>query len=196
MAQQVRLRRLRIDDRESARLIHHACLQEGSVFLLDYEPSWSWNHYLKHLDTLESRDGLPDGRMPATFFVATLEQNDEILGRISLRHTISTPYLSKVGGHIGYVVTPWQRRRGYGTLMLKAALRQAQSLGIARVLVTTKEDNQGSQTIIERCGGVLEETTEYSEEPGLRRYWIPLSTEMQQDTETSSITEHSHEQDH
>jgi predicted acetyltransferase len=62
-----------------------------------------------------------------------------------------------VGGHIGYVVVPEFRRRGYATTILSLAIQIAhENLGIGRILVTCDEDNIGSIRTIEKNGGILE----------------------------------------
>ncbi len=52
----------------------------------------------------------------------------------------------------------------------------AADLGIARALITCNDDNIGSSTVIERCGGVLERvlpaTAEYRRK---RHYWAVTS---------------------
>jgi predicted acetyltransferase len=90
------------------------------------------------------------------------------IGRVSLRHRL-TDYLLSAGGHVGYDVRPSARLRGHATAMLRATLPEARRLGIERVLVTCDDDNVGSIKVIERCGGVLEDTRD-----GKRRYWIAL----------------------
>jgi predicted acetyltransferase len=44
--------------------------------------------------------------------------------------------------------------------------------GLERVLVTCDDDNVGSATVIERCGGVFESHIVGSGGKPMRRYWI------------------------
>src|SRR4030095_9707363 len=84
-------------------------------------------------------------------FVAT-----RIVGRVSIRHSLNA-FLERVGGHIGYVVVPEFRRRGYATTILRLCVQIARGeLGSKRILVTCDDDNIGSIRTIERNGGILE----------------------------------------
>ena len=59
------------------------------------------------------------------------------------------------GGNIGYAIRPSERRKGFGTLILRLTLEKAKNIGLTRVLVTCDADNVASRKIIERNGGVL-----------------------------------------
>jgi predicted acetyltransferase len=96
-------------------------------------------------------------------------EGDEYLGRIAVRHRLNA-WLREVGGHIGYDVRRTARRQGHATAMLRAVLPFCRDLGIEQALVTCDTDNIGSQRVIEKCGGVLED-----ERVGKLRYWIPTA---------------------
>ena len=116
---------------------------------------------------------LPKGWIPATEFWLVRGQN-ELLGISSLRHKL-TENLRKIGGHIGYNIRPSERRKGYGTLILKFTLEKARELGLKRVLITCDDDNIASARIIEKNRGVLEDKITNEEREVLkRRYWIEL----------------------
>ena len=82
-------------------------------------------------------------------------------------------FLAREGGHIGFGVSPAFRRRGYATAILEQSLVVARALGITDVLATCDDNNVGSATVIERCGGVLDSTA-VPDRGGIpiRRYWI------------------------
>ena len=114
--------------------------------------------------------GLPDGVVPATLLVA--EAEGTIVGRSSIRHALNAS-LERRGGHIGFAVRPAFRRRGYATAILEQSLVVVRALGVTDVLVTCDDDNVGSASVIERCGGVLDSIIDPDNGGNaLRRYWI------------------------
>lgn len=128
--------------------------------------------YLRGLGDGLSGANLPAGRVPFSTF--WLVAGRLLLGRSTLRHQL-TPALEYEGGHVGYDIRPSQRRKGYGTLILKLTLVEAQRLGLRRVLLTCDTDNPGSARVIEKNGGVLQDTA-ISRVTGkqISRYWIEL----------------------
>ncbi|GAB3555439.1 hypothetical protein GCM10027404_32350 [Arthrobacter tumbae] len=131
----------------------------------------TWEQYLDKVERDRAGINLSLGRVPATMLFAAI--GNQIVGRVHVRHEL-TPALLVEGGHIGYCVRPAHRRRGYATEMLRQGLRVVRSLGIERALVTCDDDNQGSISTIERCGGVLEDTVAAEGSAPKRRYWIDL----------------------
>ena len=79
-------------------------------------------------------------------------------------------------GQIGYGVLPSKRKCGYGTLMCSFLLEEAKKLGFKDLIITCRDDNIGSQKIIEKNGGKLIETV-FSKEDNtyMRRYNVILS---------------------
>ena len=117
-------------------------------------------------------ENLPDGFVPAT--TLWLVDHGEFIGGVSIRHRLNE-HLLKVGGHIGYDVRPSQRNKGYGSKILELALPVARGLGIDRVLVTCDATNEASRKIIEKNGGVLENSA-IDEKSGVERlrFWITV----------------------
>jgi predicted acetyltransferase len=152
------LRLPRLDEEAEFLRAHRATSPEVPHFLHSYEEGMSFGRYQPH-------------HVPSTFRFAFLERR--IVGRVSIRHLLNA-FLEQVGGHIGYVVVPEFRRRGYATAMLSLSVHIArETLGIQRILVTCDDDNIGSIKTIERNGGILENVISG---PDLgkpkRRYWI------------------------
>src|SRR3989338_7171193 len=101
-----------------------------------------------------------------------LIDNDEVIGRVQIRHVLND-YLLNYGGHIGYYIKPSKRRMGYGRKILKLSLIEAKKIGLKKVLLTCDEGNIGSQKIIESYGGVLKNIIKQtSDKPLTRRYWV------------------------
>lgn len=115
-------------------------------------------------------EGLPEGYVPYSDF--WLVDDGEYIGRLTIRHTLNET-LKCIGGHVGYDIRPSMRGRGYGTAILKLGLERAKALGIGRVLLTCDESNAGSRKIIEKNGGVFENSVPSPEGKGNKlRFWI------------------------
>jgi predicted acetyltransferase len=113
---------------------------------------------------------VPDGIVHSTHLWWV--EDDEYLGRVSIRHHL-TPWLRDFGGHIGYVVRPSARRKGHATAMLAASLPWARALGIENALVTCDDTNEPSRKVIEACGGVFDDQREQK-----LRYWIATGDDV------------------
>ena len=149
---------------------HRVLADEDFQFGLGYEDGMDWARYLRRLEDQRCGIDLPAGRVAATFLVADV--HGQLVGRTSIRHEL-TEYLAREGGHIGYAVVAEHRRRGYATEILRQSLVIARAIGVERVLVTCDDDNVGSATVIERCGGVFDSLVTRSDDTTLcRRYWI------------------------
>jgi len=110
----------------------------------------------------------PAGWVTGTYlWMVDDDPDDTVVGRISLRHSL-TPWLLEVGGHIGYAVRPSARRRGYATEGLRLMRGVAYDLGIDPALVTCDDDNIGSRRVIEANDGVLEDVRNHK-----MRFWVP-----------------------
>jgi predicted acetyltransferase len=117
--------------------------------------------------------GLTPGEVPmSTFWL--INSDGRLLGESRLRHHL-TPALEEYGGHIGYVIRPTDRRKGYGSAILALTLEKAAGLGLRRIRLTCDTDNGPSARIIERAGGVL---SGYGISPVngkmTSQYWIDL----------------------
>ncbi|WP_323959737.1 GNAT family N-acetyltransferase [Arthrobacter sp. JZ12] len=165
----MKLRLLAPDDEAAATAAHAELLRENFEFLLAYRTGMEWLDYLAQTEDARFGRNLPEGWVPATFLVADVDGG--LVGRASIRHELNQ-HLFEVGGHIGYAVRPQFRGRGYATEMLRLALGEARSLGIATALLTCDPDNFASHAVIERNGGVREVNSAPISQDKLR-YWIP-----------------------
>ncbi len=114
---------------------------------------------------------LPTGYVPNTFY--WLVEGEHFIGWLDIRHRLNDNLL-KIGGHIGYAIRPSGRQKGYGSEILRLGLEKAKELGITRGLLTCNGDNCASIKIIEKNGGVFEDTAITNTGIVKRRYWIVL----------------------
>ena len=171
VAMDLALRVPRLSEEAEFLRAHRATSPSVPYFLHGYEEGMSFQQYLKELAERQRGENLPANHVPATFLFAFV--GGHIVGRVSIRHALN-PYLEQVGGHIGYVVVPECRRRGYATEILRQSLQIARDiLNLPRVLVTCDDDNVGSIRTIENNGGVLENVVSGLDGgTAKRRYWI------------------------
>jgi predicted acetyltransferase len=134
--------------------------------------------FRRYLEVLAEQDqgiNLPSAQhVPSTFLFAFV--GSRIVGRVAIRHSLNER-LARVGGHLGYVVVPEFRRKGYATTMLRLSLQiaRAKCAGVDRVLLTCDDDNIGSIRTIEKNGGILENVVSGPDlDKPTRRYWIAL----------------------
>jgi predicted acetyltransferase len=99
-----------------------------------------------------------------------------MIGASRLRHRL-IPFLERDGGHIGYEIRPSERRKGFGSEILRLTLEKAASIGIRRALLTTDPTNLDSIGVIRNNGGYFADTS-VSPESGerLNRYWIDVKS--------------------
>ena len=102
------------------------------------------------------------------------DENKRVLGWENIRNELDDNLL-KHGGHIGALIRPSERKKGYATLMISLALEKCKELGIDKVLITCREENIGSKKAIEKNGGEYENSY-YDEQNNFtyRRYWINI----------------------
>lgn len=166
------LRRPRLDEEAEFLRAHHATSPDYPTFIHYYTEGMPFSRYLEVLDEMERGINLPSPlHVPTTFLFAF--SGTRIVGRVSIRHALNER-LERGGGHIGYVVVPEFRRRGYATTLLRLSMQITRAkLGLQRVMVTCDDDNIGSIRTIERNGGVLQDTISGPDlTKPLRRYWI------------------------
>ena len=91
------------------------------------------------------------------------------VGYGKLRHILNQNLLQH-GGHIGYVISPINRRRGYAKKILKELLQKAREKDIDRVLLTCDISNMASRKVIDSNNGELKEMKNDS-----CFYWISIT---------------------
>ena len=96
--------------------------------------------YIRSLLDEERGVDLPEGYVPCSHRWL-LDTAGDVVGIARVRHNIDTPFLAEEAGHIGYDVPPAHRGQRYGIVTLRAALAEAQRLGLERVLLCCDADN-------------------------------------------------------
>ena len=93
-------------------------------------------------------------RVPALTYFYVRKEDDRIVGMINIRLALND-FLRNEGGHIGYCIRPTERRKYYGSNMLKEALKVCDTVSIKEVFVSCDKDNIASANVIKNCGGIL-----------------------------------------
>ena len=131
--------------------------------------------WLQWTECCQNPETVPEDLVQATQFLCVRERDNKLVGMLQVRHTFND-YLAKYAGHIGYSVRPFERRKGYAKWMLRQGLDFCRTIGLTRVLVCCRADNEASRRTILANGGVYETTVyEPERERELERYWINLS---------------------
>lgn len=155
-----------IDEWRADQELNHTNSSPWAIFKNDYH---DFDYYLEHLEIKTETNG----RVPDSVFFLLDNDRDRLLGAVNIRHYLSDALL-KEGGHIGDGIRPSERRRGYGTEIVRLALIECRKLGITRVLMTCDKDNVASAKTIIKNGGVLENEFVNSDGDIEQRYWIAL----------------------
>ncbi|MBQ6066258.1 MAG: GNAT family N-acetyltransferase [Clostridia bacterium] len=145
---------------------NHTDRSPRAIFRNDYR---DFDAYLADLDHAAAMDGW----VPDSVFFLLDEDRDRLLGAVNIRHCLNDA-LMVTGGHIGDGIRPTERRKGYGTELVRLALLECKKLGIDRVLMTCDRNNIASAKTIVKNGGVLENEGVNDEGIVEQRYWITL----------------------
>jgi len=165
----LRLRPYRASDEASAVAIHRAMESENFHFLLGWDDNTTWSRFLRANEEQRRGDHLAPTQVRGVQLAAVV--GGELVGRASLRFELNDFYAT-LGGHVGYGVAPLHRRRGYASEILRQALVILRGEGVEEILLTCRDDNVGSATVIERHGGAFESLVPDPDGPLYRRYWI------------------------
>ncbi len=84
--------------------------------------------------------------------ILVLKNEGEIVATLSLLYTVSTALGTKVAILEDMIVSPKYRRKGFGTLLLKSALKFAQENGCTRVTLLTDSSNIKAQQFYKKIG--------------------------------------------
>ena len=134
----------------------------------------SFDDWLEDLEKNKYEENLPKTYSPHTLYLA-INDNNEMVGAIEIRWK-QVPTLMSFGGLIGYSIRPSQRKKGYASEMLKLALYKFKNTSMYNILITCKDFNLASKKVIEKNGGIFENTyTNNDDGYTYLRYWINIS---------------------
>lgn len=146
--------------------------EEPTWYSFVWKPGMTHAEHLERLKDQKDKNKVPSHFVPSTMLYAFV--NQEIVGRISIRHELN-PFLLKRGGHVGYAVSPRHRKNGYATEIFKQALLVCESMNLHKILITCAKENVPSWKVIEKFGGILEnEFFDDKDNQMVLRYWIDL----------------------
>lgn len=148
----------------------------GSNWLLKFRGDYpGWVSRCRDFRMRNFRDG---SMAPGTLFLGIRPSDGKIIGTIDIRHELNG-HLRQFGGHIGYGVSPAERKKGYASQMLALALDFCrETLGITEALVTCNGDNEPSRRTILKAGGVYEGTSTEPDGNPVERYWVPTNEKI------------------
>ncbi len=138
---------------------YHACkeshennITEWIPFELDHYDIWK-KQILKVLENYEKGKDIPDG-MPITHTWWCVDDK-RFIGEIQIRPFLSNEEAQK-WGHIAYAVRFTEWGKGYGTKLLRAAVKKINELEVSPIYVVCHKNNIGSIKVIEKNGGIFQ----------------------------------------
>lgn len=144
----------------------------GSGSLDRYLKEATYDEWLTKVFSHIDIANIPADKIPGLTYFFVREEDDRIIGMINIRLALND-FLRNEAGHIGYCIRPTERRKGYGTELLRAGIAVCRRMDIKEVIVSCDKVNLGSAGVIRNCAGVLEAEL-YSETFGeiIQRYVI------------------------
>lgn len=121
----------------------------------------SFEEFKKFFKTNEQEEFLELNKEQTPRIVYIMYADNYPIGEIAIRTKLND-YWRKHSGNISYKIRPSERRKGYGTKMLKLAIRECKRLGLEKVLLQCNVKNLGSIRVIEKNNGNLYKETEFS----------------------------------
>ena len=134
---------------------------------------WTFEQALERCLSMENKEyAKKAGRCPGKTFLLIRENDRRIVGTANVRWDLNENML-RFGGHIGYGIRPSERRKGYNKINLYLALKEAQKVGLHRVMIDCAVSNIASDKTIQALGGILERCEkDPSDDEMTNVYWI------------------------
>ncbi len=139
--------------------------ESGSTNLCHGLPYEVFNNYLE-TQLARKYQNISEFDTPTIIYIMYV--NDIPVGYIALRTKIDEQW-KKWSGNFYYVIRTTERKKGYGTQILKLALNEFNKMGFKEIYGQSSAGNIASQKVIENNGGILLEEIE-----GTRYYKIEI----------------------
>ena len=142
---------------------------------------WAFEQALERCLNMEDKEYAREARhFPGKTFLLIRKNDGRLVGMINIRWDLDETML-RFAGHIGYGIRPSERRKGYNKINLYLGLREAQKLGLDRVMIGCTADNTGSERTVLALGGVLERCEIDPEDGELSKvFWIDVDRALEQ----------------
>ncbi|HEX2945620.1 MAG TPA: GNAT family N-acetyltransferase [Clostridia bacterium] len=129
--------------------------EDGLVNNVNGKTIDEFREWLQNNDLLSVRKDSIGWKVPTTTF--WLYVDDRPVGFGKLRHFLSDE-LRERGGNIGYSIRPSERKKGYGTVLLKLIIEEAKKMNIEKVLLTIRNNNAASIKVALNNNGKIEKS--------------------------------------
>lgn len=126
----------------------------------------SYSRWLEWCDDDRTTGKALSTSVPCTLYFL-VNDGGKILGSIVINHRNTRR------GHLHAGIAPWNRNKGYGSIMLKLALEKCKAMGMTQVDVVPYKNNEVAIKTIIKNGGILIEEF-YDENLLSLRYTIDL----------------------
>lgn len=166
----IEIRKLSIDDgRDIYDMLQKLPSNEnGFINSVNGKSFEEFREWLRAADENSRQDHVIDGwKVPQTTY--WLLKDEKPVGYGKVRHFMTDNLLAD-GGNVGYAVVSEARNSGLGKILLARLLDESKKLGIKKVLLTIRKDNQASVKVALANGGVVDKI-----ENDKYYIWIDLS---------------------
>ena len=179
----IKIREVNENDENQIKEMHEEYLKSKNIPGIDvfegirdfeYIDKMSFTEWINDLEKNKDESKLPKNYSTHTLYLA-IDENEKIVGAIGLRWK-EVPVLLEFGGFVGYSIRPSERGKGYATQMLKLGLEKFKEKDWKRILITCKDFNIPSKRVIEKNGGIYENSY-FNKDDGYNylRYWIDVN---------------------